>query len=71
MESCKINLPSPEILGKIQCRVSEEIISIHSLATDLAAIDTQLALNVRLLADAMAKVGNILCQYQQIKENNE
>jgi len=65
MESCKKNLPSPEILGKIQCRVSEEIISIHNLATDLAAIDTQLALNVRLLADAMAKVGNILYQYQQ------
>jgi len=65
MESCKKNLPTEEILGKIQCRVSEEIISIHNLAREIAEIDSELSLNVRLLADAMAKVGNILYQYQQ------
>jgi len=65
MESCKINLPSAEIFDKIQCRVSEEIISIHNLAREIAEFDSELSLNVRLLADAMAKVGNILYQYQQ------
>ena len=69
MESCKINLPTEEILGKIQCRVSEEIISIHKIATDLAEFDSELSFNVRLLADAMAKVGNILYQYQQLKDS--
>jgi hypothetical protein len=65
MESCKKNLPTAEIFDKIQCRVSEEIISIHNLAREISEFDSEVALNVRLLADAMAKVGNILYQYQQ------
>jgi hypothetical protein len=69
MESCKKNLPSPEILGKIQCRVSEEIIRIHEIARDLTLVDAELSFNVRLIADAMAKAGNILYQYQQLKDS--
>jgi hypothetical protein len=65
MENCKINLSYEENLGIIQCRVSEEIIRIHDIARDLKDIDSELSLNVRLIADALAKAGNILYQYQQ------
>jgi hypothetical protein len=69
MESCKKNLSYEENLGIIQCRVSEEIIRIHDIARDLTLVDAELSFNVTLIADALAKAGNILHLYQQLKDS--
>ena len=44
--------------GIIQCRVSDEIINLHRLSSEMHEANVELAFQIRMLADKLAVIGN-------------
>ena len=54
----KKDLTKVQKRGIIQCRVSDEIINLHQLSTEMAEANIELSFQIRMLADKLAIIGN-------------